>query len=114
MAITVVQLADEGNVSLGPIVTSVVDITLDSSYPTNGYTAALGLTAANLNCGRGINGMSWIGNNTAAAGYVPQYNTQTGNLQILVSAAAGSPLEEVPGNPNLATLTFRFKVVGQR
>ena len=80
MAITVAQLADQGNMSLDGTPTSVVDITLDTSYPTGGYLAASGLTAANLNCGRGINGMSWIGNNAAAVGYVPEFNTDYRSL----------------------------------
>jgi hypothetical protein len=114
MSLTIVVQPDEGNVSLGPIPTSVVAVTGDTSYPTSGYTAALGFTAANLNCGRGIIGVALLGSNTAALGYVPWYNSTTGNLQILVSAGAGVALEEVPGNPNVSTFTWLLFVIGQR
>ena len=115
MAITVNLLADEQNVNLGPIPVSVVSITGDASYPTGGYTSALGLTAANLYCGRGINGMSWIGSNTAALGYVPFYNTQTGNLQILVTGSgSGVALAELANATNVSTFTWTFLVIGQR
>ena len=115
MAITVVVLPDEGNVDLGPIPVSVVDITGDTSYPTGGYTAALGLTAANLFCGRGINGLSWIGGNTASLGTVPFYNTTTGNLQILVTGSgSGVALAELANATNVSTFTWRFLVIGQR
>ncbi len=109
MALSFAQLADQGNMSLDGTPTSVVDVTLDTSYPTGGYLAASGLTAANLNCGRGINGMSWIGNNAAAVGYVPEFNTDTGALEILSGALA-----QVAGGTNLSTLSFRFLVIGQR
>jgi hypothetical protein len=114
MAITVAQLADEGNVSLGAYPTSVVDITGDTSYPTGGYTSALGLSANNLNCGRGINGMSPLGTNTAAEGFLAVYNTQTGTLQIFESAGSAAALSELANATNVSTYTFRFLVIGQR
>lgn len=85
MAATWTQQGDEGNMSFGPVPCSVGFVTPDTSYPTGGYA----LTAAQLNCGRGIVGMSLLGANTAAAGYVVVWNTQTSKLQIYV---AGTPL----------------------
>ena len=52
--------------------------------------------------------MSWIGNNAAAVGYVPEFNTDTGALEILSGAFASG------GGTNLSTLSFRFLVIGQR
>ena len=103
MSVVITVLSDEGNVSLGAFPISMVSITGDTSYPTGGYTPTLGFTAANLNCGRGINGLILAGWNTAAEGYLAVYNTQSGNLQIF-TGTAGTPAGTISA-PTITTLT---------
>jgi hypothetical protein len=97
MAVTITLLADEQNVSLGPVPVSFVTLAPDASYPTGGYGTSLGVSAANLYCGRGINGIIQMGNNTAGAGYILEWNSQTSKIQIFESPAI-TPAGTLSGN----------------
>ena len=101
MAATITLVSDAGNLDWGPIPCSLIVVTPDTSYPSGGYA----LTAANCYCGRGITGMSQIGCNTAAVGYIPIWNTQTGKFMILVPGGS-TPAGTLSGNVVVTTGTI--------
>lgn len=104
MAATVSRVPDEANVSVGPIPVTSITVTGDTSYPTGGYS----ITAASLGM-KAILGMAPLGNNTAAAGFEANWNTQTGKLQFYSGALA-----EVTNATDVHTLIFTILVWGQR
>lgn len=83
-----------------------------SDYTTNGYAlsgleAGLGSTGGPAN--NGLNGVLIEGCNTAALGYVPYYNQQTGKWQVFQSApenVAAAPLQEVANAANLTGMVW--------
>jgi len=85
------------------------DITGDSSYPTGGYA----ITGPQVGL-RSINGMTFLGGNTAAVGLIPYWNTQTNKLQFIYpTQTATSPNvgAEAPSGTNLSTVTVRALIV---
>lgn len=92
----------------GPGYGRLVDITLDSvsAYPAGGFS----LTSPS--CGiADVLGFDWLGNSTAAEGYVPELNTTTGYLQIMVANASGSALAEFAGT-FAANVAVRGWIIG--
>jgi hypothetical protein len=85
----------------------VVQATLDNPYPAGGYHVypqQFGFKTAVA--------VIPIGINTAGLGYIAQYNTSTGNLVILRTAAAAStPLEE-PVGVDLSTVKVYLLLTG--
>ena len=83
-----------------------VDIGLDSA---NAYVAG-GFSLDG--CGiQTVIGVAQIGNDTAGEGYVAQWNTTTNLLQIFVSGASASPLQEFVGTFG-ASISIRGWVLG--
>lgn len=115
-------------VSIGARYLTVTQVTLDSSYPTGGYTftpASLGLPGGALDAAIC---------NTPPAGYSPAYNYATGNLQVFDSlaghthtentaaaytqnattaAATPAPAQEVPAATNLSAVTVTVIAIGR-
>jgi|SRR5579859_7944636 len=87
MAVTLAIVKDYGNVSWGNLRASLYTVTLDSSYPTGGYA----ITAAQVAL-RTLYGIKALGGNTATAGYVPAWNTQTVKLQMFTQLGSGANL----------------------
>lgn len=84
----------------------IVDIALDSAnaYVSGGFSL--------VGCGiQTVLGVTWMGCNTAGVGYVPVWNTQTGKLMILTSAASAIALPEFAGTFG-AGITIRVGVNG--
>lgn len=121
MALSELFLGDDWT-QLGNIPIRLANLAPDAAYPTGGYptTGALfggaptqGFQTAN----NGIRGIVLIGQNTASAGYIPVYNSQTGNWQVFESAAqaaapfTAAPLAEVANGTNLSTLLFNVLVL---
>ena len=111
MALTVAKRNDGlWPLAVGPGVMQRVTLTPDASYPTGGYPlngsqAGLGSTGGPAN--NGLHGVIFEGGNTAALGYVPYYNQQTGYLQFLTTgAAAGDALQELANATNISTLVI--------
>lgn len=100
---------------IGPGVMQRVTLKPDASYPTGGYALSgsqVGLSSAGGPANNGLHGVIFEGGNTAALGYVPYYNEQTGKFQILVSAAiaaapaAAAPLAELGAGVDVSTLVY--------
>jgi hypothetical protein len=81
-----------------------------SDYTTGGYAlsgAQVGLGASGGPANNGLHGVLIEGCNTAALGYVPYYNEQTGKWQVFESPAvastpsAAAQLSEVAAGTNL-------------
>lgn len=118
MALSELFLGDDWT-TFGNIPVRLANLAPDAAYPTGGYptTGAIfggaptqGFQTAN----NGIRGIVLIGQNTAAAGYVPVYNSQTGNWQVFESGienVAAQPLAEVANGTNLSTLLFNVLVL---
>lgn len=118
MALSELFLGDDWS-TFGNIPVRLANLAPDAAYPTGGYslTGALfggsptqGFQTAN----NGIRGIILVGQNTASLGYVPVYNSQTGNWQVVESAAenvAAAPLAEVANGTNLSTLLFNVLVL---
>lgn len=81
-----------------------------SDYTTGGYTlngSQAGLASTGGPADNGLHGVLIEGCNTAALGYVPYYNEQTGKWQVFESPAVAAtpstatPLTEVANGANL-------------
>lgn len=112
MALTFTFLGDD-NSQFGNIPVRFANVALDNSYPTGGYAVNGGnfggaATGGYQTANNGLRGLAFIGQNTAAAGYVVQYNSQTGKIQVFVmpAAATAGPLVEATAATNLSTLTL--------
>jgi hypothetical protein len=89
-----------------------------ADYVVGGYTLNGSLAGLNNEGGpanNGLHGVIFEGANTAALGYVPFYNEQTGKFQILENAAAAGPLAELGagGNPAGAAWYAIFEGTGE-
>lgn len=89
-----------------------------SDYPAGGYVLSgnqfglAGSVGSPFGLKNGIRGVIVLGCNTAAIGYVPQWNSQTGAFEVLVSPAAETdPLEPVATNANLTGLQWNVLVL---
>lgn len=87
MAVTLAVVKDYGNVSWGNLRASLYTVTLDNSYGTGGYAIAASAVALRV-----IYGVHTLGGNTATAGYVPKWNTQTGKFQMYTQLGSGANL----------------------
>lgn len=87
MAVTLAVVKDYGNISWGNLRASLYTVTLDNSYGTGGYAIAASSVALRV-----IYGVHTIGGNTATAGYVPKWNTQTGKFMMYTQLGAGATL----------------------
>lgn len=111
MALTVAK-RDDGlwPLGVGPGVMQRVKLTPDNSYPVGGYAltgSAVGLASTGGPANNGLHGVIFEGGNTAAVGYVPYYNEQTGYFQILVTGtAAGDPLNDATPATDFSALAF--------
>jgi len=115
MAATATFAGDDWS-QFGNVPVRFATLTLDASYPAGGYVLTGqtfggaptgGFTTAN----NGIRGLEVIGNNTAGAPYVYNYNAQTGFLQVFwTGAAVSSALAEVLATTNLSTTVLQVLV----
>lgn len=112
MALTFTFPGDDQS-QFGNIPVRFANIALDNSYPAGGYAVNGGNFAGASTGGfqpanNGLRGLSIVGRNTAAGGYVIQYNAQTGKIQVFVmpAVAAAGPLVEETAATNLSTLTI--------
>lgn len=105
MSLGVTFLGDD-QFAIGNVPARLAVLAPDSSYPTGGY-AVTGQNFGESGSGgllpaeNGIRGLIPVGINTAALGYVPVLNAQTGKVQITSGAGV-----EVSNATNLSTLQF--------
>lgn len=122
MAATITFLGDDQNV-WGNIPVRLGKFTADNSYPPGGYvisganfggaaSGAPGADGTNV-ANNGIRGLVIVGSDTADAGYLAQYNMQTGKVQFFVmpAAATAGPLVEVTAATNLSTVVLYVLVL---
>jgi len=107
MAATISKVNDEGLDYAGSTPIGQFKFTGDAAYPAGGYA----VTAAQFGL-RILSGIIELANNTAAAGFVLSYNSQTGKVQVLESAGSAAALTEVSGD--ISTLSWTILVVGAR
>jgi hypothetical protein len=104
MALTITKFFDQGFDAWGATDVGLFNITGDTSYPAGGYA----VTAQQFSF-RLLAGIDPIGNNTAAFGVSPLYNTTTQKIQLLGVApgSAGLPLTlgTVTGTSTLSACT---------
>ena len=108
MALVVNQPAGlPGNIGggLGNLNINIVDVTLDSSYPTGGTT----VTPAAVGMGNVV--LAMLPLTPLNGNFVPFWNTGTGKLQVFTLAAA--PAVEVTNATNLSGTVVRFLVIGR-
>ena len=107
MAISAVHVQGTRNAE-GRYWSTIVDITLDSSYPTGGYS----IQPKDVGMGLTIFGMEVIGGNATANGRKAHWDTANGKLMLAQDAGAAGAMAEVPNATNVSTLTYRVKVSG--
>lgn len=81
------------------------DVVPSNSYPSGGYTITpqrFGLKV--------IRAVLMGSSNTAAVGYIPWYDSETGKLLIIGQAGA---LVEVTANTDLSTYSYRLQFIGE-
>lgn len=113
MALTV-KTRDDGFSPISPLFGVFQRVTLTpgtNDYVTGGYALSgsqAGLASSGGPANNGLHGVLIEGGNTAAAGYVPQYNEQTGKWQVFVmpGVATAGPLVEVANGANLSGLVW--------
>lgn len=111
MALTITFPGDDQS-QFGNIPVRFANVALDNSYPTGGYAVNGGMFAGASTGGfqtanNGLRGLDIIGANSAAGGYVFEYNSQTGKLQAFwTGAALSGVLAEVAAATNLSTVVL--------
>lgn len=93
---------------MGDLKYGVVEVTLDSSYPTGGE-------ALTLNTDLGWSGSSTyvVGlNSSSVTGYVPAYDTTNNKLLMFEAGADGAALDEVANTTDLSAETITVLVFG--
>lgn len=104
-AITITRVADGEDVLGSHQRLTTWDLVPSNSYPTGGYTITpqrFGLKV--------VRAVLMGSSNTAANGYPPWYNSETGKLMIL---GQGGSLVEVTANTNLSTYSYRLWFLGE-
>lgn len=111
MALTITFPGDDQS-QFGNIPVRFANVALDNSYPAGGYAVNGGMfagasTGGFLTANNGLRGLAFVGQNTAAAGYVFAYNAQTGKVQAFwTGAALSGVLAEVTAATNLSTVVL--------
>jgi len=81
------------------------DVVPSDSYPTGGYT----ITPSEVGL-KVVRAILMGSSNTAANGYIPWYNSETGKLMLL---GQGGSLVEVTANTNVSTFSYRLLFIGE-
>jgi hypothetical protein len=85
----------------------IVEVTLDSSYPTGGeaidFPAALGWNS--------LTGLVSV-NSTSATGYVPQWDSGNAKMLMYEAGADAAALDEVANTTDLSAETMTCLVIG--
>lgn len=89
-----------------PLAYRLVDVTLDSSYPTNGYA----LSAAQL----GLSKVRAVIVASHPAGYVLEYDAANSKLKVYRTNVTGAQLGEVPAATSLTGIVVHLLVYGDR
>lgn len=104
-SLTITRVADGEDVLGSHQRLRVYDVVPSNSYPSGGYTITpkrFGLTK--------IRAIFMGRSNTAAVGYIPWYNSETGKLMIIGQAGA---LVDVTANTDLSTYSYRLWFLGE-
>lgn len=86
MSLTFAAVADSLDTWGGRYQVQLWDITLDTSYPTNGYA----VTAANFGAGPNLVGMQFVGGNKAAGELIPWFDTTAKKVVMYFPTGGGS------------------------
>lgn len=89
-----------------PLAYRLVDVTLDASYPTNGYA----LSAQQL----GLTKVRAVIVTSHPAGYVMEYDATAAKLKVYRTNTTGAALSEVPAATSLTGVLVHLLVFGDR